>query len=31
MMKVAIFGDIHGNRIGLEAVLDDIDKRGTSS
>lgn len=27
-MKVAIFGDIHGNKIGLEAVLDDIDQRG---
>lgn len=27
-MKVAIFGDIHGNKIALEAVLDDIDKRG---
>ncbi len=27
-MKVAIFGDVHGNSIALDAVLEDIEKQG---
>ncbi len=27
-MKITILGDIHGNRFGLEAVLNDIEQRG---
>jgi hypothetical protein len=27
-MRIAILGDIHGNLIGLEAVLEDIEAQG---
>lgn len=27
-MKIAVFSDVHGNAIALEAILNDINSRG---